>query len=1196
MLDNGARIIAYYTVFIIFCTILNEGTMKGKLPMYVGGVIVLWALLLNASPEAMAATQSMKFTTQRNNAATKDWTTDQCTGTYNSNKTLTITGMFPTGRTDLPFQNMVIEIKNFKGNTDYSLGLDKSYFEDIFQNKIVHTDFVSGYVNVTDYDKATSLLHGTFNFFLYSVPPATDKFTTRIYNGEFYAKIDNALTLQVSPTKDPFPANAGTTVNFKSYVKDIFGNEVEDVELYVDDEINKLSNQKIGTTNSKGEFVYQLVIPADTKTKQYELNFTAIKLPYRAPEPVKKKIDVSGRYWIYTCGGVPLLTFDAGEGEEFKKPDNSSPIIEHKGRTLLNDILYLEGTVRIDPTKGQEQLDGDFKTYIKDMMIAGERIQWDLTSTLRTALTCDTKLKLAIPEIAKKEIGGKTISIEEFSFVDLNYAVAVKIKGQIKWENVAKDACGKNSNTPEVSALSIALTVAKEELGGYRVEQGEIAIQNFVLKPFPQFCIDNLSVNYDGVKDAWTIAGACELKVGSSGSGDAAKKGWEGKMKASLTIEKGSFEAFSFEGKTTPGVPIPDLPIFEWSGLKLSTSGWSKPNWNSLTVGIGGFFISADEMFKTKFPVFNFLGKDPVTEIEINGKYAYPFTFEGEIKGKMFAFKPVSVTRKWQIEFSGGAKFDLYKGMESKSKTFKAIHFGGDDFVFTAEEGGTQSLLWADDFSISSFMQAKLRIPDMPADVPDGFIQTCIKFLKASSLLPHDLGKAGVYYRSNKNDGVVFSCAVDVSQNPVPFIRALGKLSLEVGIKDKLYVKATGMNQQVTTKAYAGKSNQVQGMRPNNRYIQAVPLDTFTVTSDMSRVFVMINSAAKAPTSVLIDPDGTTVSATKSDSSIIKFATPDNSSIMWTIVKPTVGLWQIALTNPSPSDSVLITALIDKEKTFSISATTNARTLNISWDGQGYANSDKIDFFLTRSATDFGGVPIGSASAGAGTFAYTMNDTLPECSYHLYGIRMAEGMAPTTAYAAGEFSTGKSILQAPANITVASNQYGIANVSWVPVSDPKVTRLALYVKTATGGDSLLTEAYPNEANVSIECDTALLRSLYVVAISADGLRGCPRNPQSIIVDVPEERGLQLSIDNPLRVVPNPANAQAGIRFMLPNATAVRLCISNALGQIISDIPTGMLGEGEHTLSYNTLELPQGMYIVRILTPDAQYATTMAISR
>ncbi|MBL8000217.1 MAG: hypothetical protein JNL32_16460, partial [Candidatus Kapabacteria bacterium] len=396
--------------------------------------------------------------------------------------------------------------------------------------------------------------------------------------------------------------------------------------------------------------------------------------------------------------------------------------------------------------------------------------------------------------------------------------------------------------------------------------------------------------------------------------------------------------------------------------------------------------------------------------------------------------------------------------------------------------------------------------------------------------LPHDLGTAGVYLRLNSKDGLKETAMIDVQQNPIPFIRSFGRIGIDVGINGKPFMKLQAMDKTLTTSVQRKNGNGVQGIIPQKGDIVAVPLDTFTVKPGIERVFIAISSQSNAPVSTLITPTGERITATKNDSSIILFKTGDNTLHFWTLVRPAMGSWQLQLANPKSTDSVLIEGLRElNTKPFALNAAANGSAITITWDGSGYAPNDRVDLFINPSSKGTGGKLIAQVDASKGTYTYSLADTLPACSYHFYGIRVAEGMMNDVVYAQGAFANPKPSVPAPSAIGITSNQYGQAFVVWTPVNDNSIIRYLVYVKDTNGDDSLITSVQASKTSVYIECDTALLRSISIASYRDDGKIGCGATAQSVLLSVDEQRGGELHADD-MVLMPNPAISSVQVQY------------------------------------------------------------------
>jgi len=79
----------------------------------------------------------------------------------------------------------------------------------------------------------------------------------------------------------------------------------------------------------------------------------------------------------------------------------------------------------------------------------------------------------------------------------------------------------------------------------------------------------------------------------------------------------------------------------------------------------------------------------------------------------------------------------------------------------------------------------------------------------------------------------------------------------------------------------------------------------------------------------------------------------------------------------------------------------------------------------------------------------------------------------------------------------------------------------------------------------------------------------------------EVTGLLLEADN----YPNPFNPSTTIRFSLPEATRVSLKIFNTMGQEVTTLVSGELGEGVHQVEWNASESASGIYFYVLQAQD-----------
>ncbi|MEM8486535.1 MAG: T9SS type A sorting domain-containing protein [Bacteroidota bacterium] len=76
--------------------------------------------------------------------------------------------------------------------------------------------------------------------------------------------------------------------------------------------------------------------------------------------------------------------------------------------------------------------------------------------------------------------------------------------------------------------------------------------------------------------------------------------------------------------------------------------------------------------------------------------------------------------------------------------------------------------------------------------------------------------------------------------------------------------------------------------------------------------------------------------------------------------------------------------------------------------------------------------------------------------------------------------------------------------------------------------------------------------------------------------------------------PNPFNPQTTIRFGLNSTAQVNLQVYDMTGRLVSTLVSGTLDAGNHEVTFEAADLPSGMYVYRLATPDAQVTRLMSL--
>lgn len=89
----------------------------------------------------------------------------------------------------------------------------------------------------------------------------------------------------------------------------------------------------------------------------------------------------------------------------------------------------------------------------------------------------------------------------------------------------------------------------------------------------------------------------------------------------------------------------------------------------------------------------------------------------------------------------------------------------------------------------------------------------------------------------------------------------------------------------------------------------------------------------------------------------------------------------------------------------------------------------------------------------------------------------------------------------------------------------------------------------------------------------------------------------LAISKPLTIHPNPVSAKATIEFVLANAQHYSLQIFDGKGRVVARVAAGIAEPGKHySFQFSNSTLPEGLYMVRLITDKSTQITRMIMSR
>ena len=98
---------------------------------------------------------------------------------------------------------------------------------------------------------------------------------------------------------------------------------------------------------------------------------------------------------------------------------------------------------------------------------------------------------------------------------------------------------------------------------------------------------------------------------------------------------------------------------------------------------------------------------------------------------------------------------------------------------------------------------------------------------------------------------------------------------------------------------------------------------------------------------------------------------------------------------------------------------------------------------------------------------------------------------------------------------------------------------------------------------------------------------------SMGVDTEEKRDLPVAYELGQNY-PNPFNPQTTIPFALPASQRVSLVVYDMLGRQLEVLVDGVMSAGNHQAVWNAQNMPSGMYVYRLATPNGVQTKLMQL--
>ncbi len=1110
---------------------------------------------------------------------------------------LTIVGHIPTGDPARPYQTMRLRLRNYDGSRELPASYQLGSGDAIWQNFAGTTGLCNcqyGLFTINTVE-GSGRMTGTFEFRCNTLFPSGNEVSTHVFNGHVSGIIPISLKIKVRPG-EKFSVKPDDDVTLSVTVENaVTGTLVKDATLLVvDNPITKDKNLNVATSDANGQAKYTFKVPKElTERKTYDVVLSAQKIKAIQAPNVTQKIEVEPdrRYFYYRCGGVPIIQYDAGEGETWEVEKEGSPIIKASGsKVVINNMLTYHGSnFRIDTTPGSERA-----FYDGDLFCDGCSESFILSSVAfvmtTVGLDCEGVIKLASSVQPGIEFLGGKVKLTEFGFIGSwnDPGIKMTITGEMPTDYGISAKCLK-SNNPDNQSVGVGF-VYKKSTG---FEQIKLDIENISIGK--AFCMNDLEVTYDYTKKL--LDAYCRI-TWEMLDGPNKPKGNEAKIKTVLRGEQQGdkthifLKDFSLQVTSDFCKTIPIRPEFCFKGARIDAGFDTEKGQKKWKFGLTGIFKPSLENSLKFLQSWNSkLGstQPEAAEFELGGLWEYPASFTGKAQLKLAKIPYISETKSWQGILSGSINIDFTKGLYGKVSG-NIGHLGMDDFFASVTD--VKLNLGMVPFDVSLSGTASLRIPQVGTELNETGAAKYLRWIESFGLSNITLGQGQMYLGINEVDGFKFLAVADVTKNPIPIVRSYGRMFLQISVPpvDGYYLnwgsgydKLAVMREKTDPKSIVSKGGA---------FVQAAPADTFTVTADMERVFILVSGETTAPQSELVSPTGETYATTKPDSSIIRFDASNGAMTQWVLIEPAQGNWVIKLTNPKPEDEVAISSL-RRERAFALTASVTNRVLTVTWNPEGLDTSDRVSLVLTETLGEMGGVQIGTVRASHGTYSYTLTDSLLACSYYVGGVLAATGSTIATAFAPDPIQTGKVILAPPTNIQALKNTTNnVTTITWQPSPDPMAASYAILDRTAEG-DTVLAFAERYETSKSFGPDITFT-NIKMVTIGDNDLRGCPSESVDVVTSVIEDVWAGQSKE--MRLVPNPATDVVMLHARNLREGPVSIQIVNMMGQRVARYTAYSSSIGEAEQAMDISGLASGMYYVHIVQASETFTEPLSIQR
>lgn len=861
------------------------------------------------------------------------------------------------------------------------------------------------------------------------------------------------------------------------------------------------------------------------------------------------KLELKRREYKLKVGGTEVMIFKAIGESWFKKSGTKFKLVDGEEATINEALIFNGSFLELDTSYvnsqngyGSLSLLGDLKVS-EGTTISGGAQLWEARADL-TASPLREILGSVMPKLAGYDLYTTKIAfVGGMAATGVTADVVVKINSMsVGCAEEAKTNPSKFDKYKSWFGSPVGLSLGGVAITSSGIEVASATLENFGLKALPDFCVTELKHTYDKTAELWTL----DVK---------AKFPFINSMGGGFGLDKGKLNAVRFNAEWEKDILVPiEPPIFTWKGIDVELSGLAAGPVDFK--GTGKFSHIKDWM--NFIPKAGTLGRyfPSIFEIEAGVHITWPSVWEMNGGYKIFGVPGLGL---WLGTGSGTMGMDAANlSYYFKDASQEFLKFGTDKAVISGLLNARMS--FNDPATFSGSIKGNGYIPNVMQGIP--VLNQVGKLLG----LPVDLGYIDAQVRNTL----------------LSFTANFGKAGIRSVLID--LSKYNDWGSLITIKTEPITLGPIA--RKPSTSLQSVDTSFFeaNATAALDRLFFHIYGLPNKP-SVVVSPSGQTITSTAVDSSVIFMpALVGERESIWIVKDPAPGIWKLGVVGMSAGDSVWAWGgPRARTTTFALTSESNDRTVTMRWDGAAATDSGEVELFIDDDNAGYDGLLIGTVPERAGSFTFTLSDSLAACAYNAYAIRYDQNEF-ARAYSPTVHANPKLALPPASGISVvADRRTNLATVTWTPSPDPNAEMYLIRLIAPGGADTIVAGVSSIFTMAQFAIGEFDGYSISMQTVGAGGQRGCWATPVAVVaagIDMPIATETGASTGT-VFIAPNPTTSHATAFVNLPFAARVSVALYDLEGRRIATLAEGHYAAGTLRTEIDFASIGTGTYVLHV---------------